>query len=153
MPRSRTKPPSPLRTERDVLAAVLDALRLYGIDCDRQNTGAARNPAGRLVMFGRRGNSDISGMLPAGWVTPDGVDISGRKIDLEVKREGFQPEKLRGEAREHFDRQLARLKLTNQNGGYGTWVTDAKQVIRILDRIRDGWRIVFDGDYPVLTDE
>jgi hypothetical protein len=144
----RLKTLKPGRTEAQVLAAVLDALHIFVVDADRQNTGAAVNPSGRLVMFGRPGNADVSGMIPAGWGA-----ASGKKLDIEVKRERFRPERLRGAKREHFERQLARLRQTNENGGYGFWCTDAAQVIHALERIRVGWRIAFDGDYPVLTDE
>lgn len=142
----RTKPLGPVRPEAEVLKSVLRMLKAHGIDAARQNTGGFLNPAGRYVACGRRGNSDISGMIPAGW-----GPASGRKIDIEVKRSDFDPEKLRGKKREHFDRQLARLKLTNANGGYGVWVTDAGQVLAVLDGICGGRQITFDGDYPYLT--
>jgi hypothetical protein len=66
-------------------------------------------------------------MIPAGW-----GNASGRKFDIEVKREGFNPRRLRGKAREHLDRQLGRLRETNANGGYGFWARDASEVIHAL---------------------
>jgi hypothetical protein len=144
----RLKKPRTGRTEAQVLAAVLDALRTYGIEPCRTNTGAAVNPRGRLVMFGRKGDADIQTQIPAGWGS-----ASGRKLDIEVKRERFDPRRLRGKAREHFDRQLDRLRRTNANGGFGFWVRDAAEVIRVLERIREGWRVELEGDYPILTNE
>ena len=148
MARHRLKRLKPGRTEAQVLDAVLAALRCYGIDADRRNTGAAFNPRGRLVCFGRPGDADISGILPAGWGS-----ASGKALHIETKREGFDPRRLRGAKRAHFDRQLARLRETNRNGGYGLWVTDATQVVHALGRIRQGWRIELEGDWPILTDE
>lgn len=118
---AKTKPLKPGRTEAQVLAQVLDALRTFGIDCDRQNTGVGVNPRGQSIRFGRPGNSDISGILP-----------DGRKLDIEVKREGFDPSKLRGEKLEHFERQLARLRRTNEQGGVGFWVDDAKELAEVI---------------------
>jgi hypothetical protein len=109
------------RTEAEVLAQVLEALRMFGIDADRQNTGAALNPKGQMVCFGRPGAADVSGQLP-----------DGRKLDIEVKREGFDPNKLRGEKREHFERQLARLRRTNEQGGVGFWTDDAEELAKVI---------------------
>ena len=83
------KPLKPGRTERQVIEQVLDAARMLGLDLGRQNTGAGVNPAGQTVRFGTPGNADLSGMLP-----------DGRKLDVEVKREHFQPSKLAGAKRE-----------------------------------------------------
>lgn len=130
--KTRTKPLVPGRTEAQVLAQVLDALRTFGIDAGRQNTGAGVNPRGQTIRFGTPGNSDISGMLP-----------DGRKLDIEVKREGFDPSKLRGEKREHFERQLSRLRKTNEQGGVGFWVDDAKELAEvILPELVAGGRVV-----------
>jgi hypothetical protein len=123
-------------------------LRCFGIEPARHNVGSAVNPAGRLVMFGRKGDSDIQAQIPAGW-----GDASGKALHIEVKHERFDPSRLRGRAREHFDRQLARLRKTNHNGGYALWVTDATQVVHALGRIREGWRIELEADWPILTDE
>jgi hypothetical protein len=112
---------SSLRTERQVLAQVLDAFRSFGIDIKRQNTGAAVNPSGRLVCFGEKGDSDLAGTLP-----------DGRTIHVEVKRENFDPSKLRGSKREHFERQLERLRRTNATGGVAFWTDDAKELAEVI---------------------
>jgi hypothetical protein len=150
MATAKRKAYKPGLTEAQVMEGVREALAMFGLDVDRQNTAGAYNPKGQLVMCGKRGNSDWSGMIPAGW-----GDASGRKIDIEVKREDFDPTRLKpgSEKREHFERQLARLKKTCDNGGYGFWVVDARQVVHALSRIREGWRIAWEGDYPVVTDE
>jgi hypothetical protein len=113
--------PAPGRTEKQVLAQILEALLAFGIDVERQNTGAGINPTGRAIRFGKPGNADISGMLP-----------DGRKLDIEIKREGFDPSKLRGAKREHFERQLSRLRKTNENGGVGLWTDDAEEFMRVI---------------------
>lgn len=118
---TKTKPLSPGRTEKQVLAQVLEALKSFGIDVERQNTGAGVNASGKTIRFGTPGNADISGQLP-----------DGRKLDIEVKREGFDPNKLRGAKREHFDRQLARLQKTNAGGGVGFWTDDAKELVEVI---------------------
>jgi hypothetical protein len=109
------------RTEAEVLAQILEALHAFGVDAERQNTGAGTNPSGKTIRFGKPGNSDITGTLP-----------DGRRLDIEVKREGFDPSKLTGKKREHFDRQFARLRKTNENGGVGLWVDDAEEFMRVI---------------------
>jgi hypothetical protein len=144
----RLKPLKPGRTEAQVLSAVYDALRIHGVEPIRHNVGKAVNPSGRLVMFVRPGEADIVTMLPAGW-----GDASGKALHIEVKREGFNPRRLgRGAAREHFEQQLQRLNEINRNGGYAAWVTSADQVVHILRRVREGWRIELDEQgYPFLV--
>ena len=144
----RPKPPVPGRSEAAVLRAVQDVLRCYGIEPARHNVGAAVNASGRLVMFGRKGDADIRTMIPAGWGS-----ASGKALHIETKRGGFDPARLRGARREHFERQLARLREVNAGGGYGFWVRDAAEVIGALERIRQGWRVVIEGDWPILTYE
>lgn len=129
-----------LRTEAEVLAAVLDAARILGLDLARQNTGAGVNPSGKSVRFGRPGNSDLTGTLP-----------DGRRLDLEIKREGFDPTKLRGAKLAHFGRQLERLKKTNDLGGVAFWTDDAAQCLEWLRLalagatfLEEGGRIVID---------
>ncbi len=132
----KLRPHQSLRTEREVLAQVLEALRLYGIDADRQNTGVGVNPRGQSVRFGRPGNADVSGMLP-----------DGRKLDVEVKREGFNPRTLRGEKRAHWERQKARLDRTNAQGGVGFWCDDADVLMRsILPRLLEGYSVESQDD-------
>ncbi|CEF48273.1 unnamed protein product [uncultured bacterium] len=150
---ARAKILIPGRTEHQVLAQVLEALRAWGIDPVRRNTGAATNPSGRLVMFGRKGDSDIQTIIPAGWTTPDGRDISGKVLQIEVKREGFVPAKARGKERERFRLQVAKLKQTCADGGYGFWANDAIQAVRAIQLIRLGWRVEWDDDLPSMTDE
>jgi hypothetical protein len=128
MPRMKAKTPG--RSEAQVLAAVLDAVALLGIDLSRQNTGGFTNPRGQYVACGQPGNSDLIGMLK-----------DGRMLMVEVKREGFDPGKLRGEKREHFERQLARLRATNAQGGVGFWTDDAVEFLEILRHVLAGARV------------
>lgn len=62
------------QTETQIIRAILDYLAANRIMAWRVNTGAARNPAGRLVRFGTVGMPDIAGVLPG-----------GRALFLEVK--------------------------------------------------------------------
>src|SRR6185312_13468718 len=97
MPRPRYKPLKTTASEREVQRAVVAAFALWGIDAERQNTGGMLNPKGRYVAFGEPGNSDLHGELPAHF-----APNNGKRWMCEVKREGFDPSKLRGEKREHF---------------------------------------------------
>ena len=126
------------RTEAQVLSQVLEAALCLGVDLDRQNTGAGVNPSGKLVRFGTPGNTDLSGMLP-----------DGRKLDVEVKHEGFNPSKLRGRKREHFERQLERLKKTNAQGGVGFYTDDSEQFLTVMRHVLAGASVVEDGYGPL----
>jgi hypothetical protein len=149
MMQAQLKTRLPVPTERDVLAAVLDTLRAFGIDADRRNVGQVSNAQGQRVRFGRPGDSDVSGTIPAGW-----GPASGRRIDIECKRPSFDPRKLSGEARGHFARQLDRLRELNRSGGFGLWIRDAGDLVRALNRIRQGWRVDIDeAGFCWLTDE
>lgn len=127
------KAPTHPPPESAILAAVLDALRMFGVDCQRQNTGMATNPSGRPVRFGQKGNLDISGILP-----------DGRKLEVEVKRPGKAP----------TPEQWDRIMRINAAGGVAFYVTDAEQVARVLPRLLAGWRVEIDGDgFQEVTDE
>ena len=132
---TRAKPRKTGRTERQVLAQVIEAARMLGVDLDRQNTGAAVNPKGRLVMFGKAGNSDLTGMVP-----------DGRKLDVEVKEEGWDPAKARGKTAERWERQLARLQRTNAQGGVGFWTDDVGHFLAVMRQVLAGARVVERGD-------
>jgi hypothetical protein len=136
MTRARPRPKvlKTTRTEVEVMAACLDAAAMLGLDLQRQNTGAGVNPAGRMVRFGRPGDSDLHGTLP-----------DGRTLHVECKREGFDPARLSGAKRAHFDRQLARLQRTNALGGVGFWTDDAAECLEILRHVLAGARVVEPG--------
>ncbi len=68
------------RSETEIVRGILDYLAANRIMAWRVNTGAARNPAGRLVRFGVPGMPDIAGVLPG-----------GRAFFFEVKRMGKDP--------------------------------------------------------------
>ena len=137
---TRAKKLTPGRTEAQVLSQVLEALAMYGIDAGRQNTGAAVNPKGQMVRFGTPGDADIQGLLP-----------DGRCLHVEVKREGFNPSRDRGD---RWQRQLARLRRTNAQGGVGLWVSDAADLARVLPRLLAGWRVEIDASgFCYVTDD
>lgn len=142
MPRTKAKVLKTTRTEGEVLAAILDAVDVLGIELDRQNTGGAYLPGKggkeQLVRYGKRGNSDLTGMIVHG---PN----KGKKLDVEVKAEGFDPARTSGEARERFDRQLARLQRTNDQGGIAFWCDDAVTFVTIMRHVLDGARVVEPG--------
>jgi hypothetical protein len=126
---ARPKPPP----EADVLKGVLAALRIFGIDAQRQNTGMAFNPKGQPVRFGEPGNLDISATLH-----------DGRRMEIEVKRPGQKP----------TPEQWHRIHTLNSLGGVAFYVTDPEQVARILPRLLEGWRVEIDENgFQEVTDE
>lgn len=122
------------RTEREVMRQVIDAARALGLDMERENVGVGVNPKGQQVRFGRVGRPDLSCILP-----------DGRLCRVEVKREGYEPSKLRGKAREHFERQLAEMKRINESNGVAFWVDDAVEFLTIMRFILQGYRVIEDG--------
>lgn len=146
MSRTKQKPIKPGMPESRVLAGVLDAFRLWGIDAERQNTGGMVNPKGQYVAFSRPGNADVRGTFPAHF----GI-AAGKSFACEVKKESFDASKVRGAERERFLKQVAKLRDLNAAGGYGWWCNSPDQVPHVLGRIRDGWRIVIDeSNVPYL---
>jgi hypothetical protein len=143
MPSAKRKPLKMTRTEAEVLAQILEAAQMLGIDLDRQNTGAFANPKGQMVRCGKPGNADTTGQVPRG---PN----AGARIEIEAKAEGFDPNKLRGEKKAHFDRQLARLQQTNANGGIGFWCDDVSEFMDIMRHVLNG-ALVEEPGYSALT--
>lgn len=125
----RRPPPPP---ESVVQAQCFEVLKSFGVDCKRQNTGAAMQ-GGRLVRYGEKGDPDITGVLP-----------DGRRLDLEVKRPGARP----------TAEQLDRLRRTNAAGGVGLWTDDPVALINTIRRLLSGWRVEIDNDgTPWVTDD
>lgn len=135
--KTRKKPPNPHPTERQVMAAVLDAARMFGVSLDRSNTGAGVNPSGKTVRFGVVGNPDLDGCLN-----------NGRSLRVETKAGDFDPGKLRGAKAAHFARQLARMAELNGRGGVAFWVADVTDFVRAMGILRDdpAARVTFDPD-------
>lgn len=117
------------------MAQVIAAARILGLDLDRQNTGGLTDSRGQYVPFGRPGNSDLTGMLP-----------DGRKLDVEVKREGWIPAKASGKDAARWARQLDRLQRTNAQGGVGFWTDDSAHFLLVMRLVLDGARVVETGD-------
>lgn len=108
--------------ERDVQRAVMAACAAHGVAIYRRNTGAMRNSAGRLVRFGRRGDTDLYGVVAVG-------PRRGMAVYVEVKQPGKRPT---------VD-QVSRLMEMNIAGAIAFWVDDAEECSRVLDRVlRDG---------------
>lgn len=139
----RPKPYIPTRTERQLSEQVVQAAAMLGIDLRRQNTGAGLNPSGELVRFGTPGDSDYRAVLP-----------DGRALAVEVKREGFDPSRLRGAKRAHFERQIAELRRINASNGVAFWVSDAGDFLAAMMKILGGCRVeINDKGFPWITDE
>lgn len=143
--RMKAKPYRAGATEAQVSLQVVEAAAACGIVLERQNTGLAFNPSGKVVRFGRPGDADWRAVVPRG---PN----RGRELEVEVKREGFRPPR-RGNARAHFERQLARMAETNRSGGLAFWVSSGPDALRAFRRIVEvpGLVVEFYGDYPVFV--
>lgn len=140
---ARPKPYIPTRTERQVSEQVVQAAAMLGIELKRRNVGMALNPRGRAVRFGDPGDGDFYCVLP-----------DGRHADIEIKREGFDPSRLRGAKRAHFERQLAEMRRINASNGVAFWVSDATDFLHAMRKVLAGWRVEIDDEgFPWVTDE
>lgn len=136
---ARTKVLKTTRTEKEVSRQVVEAAAMFGVELKRRNVGAFANPKGQMVRCGDPGDGDYYAVLP-----------DGRHMDCEIKREGFDANKLSGKAREHFDAQLSKLRETNARGGIGFLVTDVAEFITVMRIVlRGGW--VDETGYDGLT--
>jgi hypothetical protein len=135
MRRARAKPREHGLSERQVSEQVVAAAALFGVRLERRNVGLGTNPNGQRVRFNEPGDADYWAVLPGGIA-----------MAVEVKRQGFDPARLRGKAREHFARQVAKLRETNRLGGIGLWVSDAEHFLAALRRILEGWSVAIDDE-------
>jgi hypothetical protein len=143
----KEKPLVATRTEAEVQRQILETAAAFGITLERRNAGGAWLPGkkgkAQYVRSNPTGSSDLSGHLK-----------DGRRLDVEIKKEGFRPERVHGKDKVRFELQLARLKKLNQDGGVGLWIDDAKEFAHVLQRLAQGWRVEFDEKgYPWLTDD
>ena len=76
----------------------------------------------RFVRFGTAGNLDIRGI------------IDGKPLEIEVKRPGKRPS----------DKQYARMREIQGQGGIAFWVDDAKELEAIVRGIRAGCAVRID---------
>jgi hypothetical protein len=136
MTRARPKPKvlKTTRTEAEVAEQVVEAARMLGVELRRRNVGGMTNASGQYVPFAESGDADYYAVLP-----------DGRHLDLEIKREGFNPAGARGRERERFEEQFARLQKTNALGGVGFWTDDAAEFLVILRHVLAGARVVEPG--------
>lgn len=131
--RAKPKVLATTRTEAEVSAQVVEAAQALGIELKRRNVGAFTNPAGRLVRCGEPGDSDWTADLPG-----------GRSLHLEIKKESFDPTKVRGNEKARFDRQLAKLRKANECGAVGMWVRDSADFLHAMRRVLEGWKVEID---------
>lgn len=124
---ARRKPLKTTRTEAEVSQQVVEAAQMLGIELKRRNVGAFANPKGRMVRCADVGDGDFYAVLP-----------DGRHMDLEIKSEGFDPSKLTGEKKAHFDRQIEKLQRTNALGGVGFFIDDASEFLTIMHHVLAG---------------
>jgi hypothetical protein len=120
----------PIR-ERDILSACLDALKMLGVEAERQNCGGFHDAKGHRVYFGK-GKLDIAAQLP-----------DGRKLEIEVKRPGKKP----------TEEQWRRIRQINRDNGCAFWVNDSAQVMHAVGRLLEGWWVEIEDDgHLVVTD-
>jgi hypothetical protein len=141
MPMARTKTRKTTRTEAEVTRECLRVLDYFrdAIVVERQNTGGCYNASGQYVAFNRPGAADFSGVVVIGpW--------RGRRFELELKRENFDPRRARSKQRDRFLLQVGRLRRLNESGGIGLWSSDAAQLLDALPKILAGAKVEFDDD-------
>src|SRR4051812_26529407 len=88
------------------------------------------NQSGQYVSFGQEGDSDFRVKLP-----------DKRTLFLEIKREGYDPSKLRGKVRERFAKQLAKLQEANARGDAGVWIDNGPALVEVIKVLLDGGRV------------
>ena len=115
--KARPRPAGPI--ESALVKACLDLLAVRRIFAWRNSVGAAYNPRGRFVRFGKVGSSDILGVLPG-----------GRLLALEVKRPGGRLT----EAQADFLQQI------NTAGGLAVMIQDVETLERLLPQEARGGR-------------
>ena len=113
-------------TEADVQTAVLQVLAYHprvAWVC-RQNTGAAKLPGRggeQLVRFGQPGQPDITGQMK-----------DGRRLDVEVKREGWRPPRS-GRELAKWELQRSWLLRTLEHGGVAGVARSVDEAIQIVN--------------------
>lgn len=103
--------------EAEVTKAVMSAARLFGFKFNRRNVGMAFGASGKPVRFGEPGQLDWYGRGPAGTRCQD------RELELEIKRENFNPTRIYGKEKARFAKQLANMVEINRRGGFALWVS------------------------------
>lgn len=144
MPKPRRKPLKVGMPESRVLKGVIEACAFWDVKVDRQNTGGAYNSQGRYVAYGVAGNSDLTGRTKASW-----GPLAGRVVNIECKREHYDPRRVYGKGRERWLKQLAVLRETNADGGYGFWTDDPQHAFEVLRLLREGYRVEIGDDEHV----
>jgi hypothetical protein len=139
---ARRKPAAavPARSEAVVQRQAMAILKAYGVDVQRRNTRTFTVPGKggrpRPMFCGTPGDSDLTGTLPG----------SGRRIDIECKREGWRPPGPHTKAYPHWARQLAQLQKVNDMGGVALWISQPEVLHDVLRHLQMGARIRFSTD-------
>jgi hypothetical protein len=134
----RARPRERGLTERQVSEQVVAAAALFGVRMVRRNVGVGLGPtSGQRVRFNEPGDADYSAVLPGGIA-----------LACEVKSQGFDPARLRGKSREHFERQLRKLRDLNRQGGVAFWCDNVHDFITILRHVLAGGRVEEPGYGP-----
>lgn len=129
MPATKAAPKLPKISEREILAQVLAGLAAFGIEPERQNTGAFPGANGRMVRCGKKGDADVGFILPRG---PN----RGIRVEMELKAKGKKP----------TPEQWDKIMRVNAAGGFSFYSDDAVQCLHVVRRLLDGWRIEIDAN-------
>ena len=109
-----------VESESAILASILKYCGQAGIFAQRRNVaGAQRLTGGHYVRLGKKGQSDIWGILKG-----------GRHFECECKKPGEQP----------TPEQVKWLTQCACEGGYSFWVTSLDEFISVIDRATKGVR-------------
>lgn len=128
-------------TEAEVLKAVMRTFAALGVRVERQNTGVGqyvdRHGRKRWVRFGEAGRLDLVG------------DLDGRYLEVEVKR---PPRRVAGRLIRSLptEKQYQRMIDLNAKGAIAFWVDSAVPIPKVVDAIREGYRVLIDGSGDVV---
>lgn len=135
-------------TEKQVTGQVLDAARIFDIEIERRNVAMFIGASGRPVRCGEPGDSDWYSLAVErgpNW---------GRALAVEIKRERWDPRKVRGKHADRWRLQLGKLRDLNRRGGLGIWLRDAEGAMDFFRAVAQepGLAIDFDSDgFPLYS--
>lgn len=135
-------------TEKQVTGQVEDAARIFGVEIKRRNVAMFRNAAGRPVKCGEAGDSDWYSLAV------ERGPNRGRALAVEIKRESFDPRKVRGKDAKRWALQLGKLRELNRRGGLGIWLNNAQAAMDFFRAVAQerGLAIDFDSDgFPLYS--
>lgn len=115
-------------SEREVSRQIVEAAgKIFGINLKRRNTGGFYNESGQYVACGEPGDSDYYAQME-----------DSRYLEIEIKKENFDPDKIYGKNKQRYHDQFRKLQETNRKGGVGFFCSDVKHFVMIMRAVTHG---------------